>query len=139
VIEFSAGGRSFLDAIDMITLVTVSAGIALAATAFPRHDQDRPSARRTLTINTCFGTFVEGSFPHIKSHRGYLAVAIVAAAVGGAIAGLTRCYGVTYMPLPGLPFIGTPWLGLLVAIVITLTAAFLGAAALNLLLRRAPS
>jgi fructose-specific phosphotransferase system IIC component len=137
VIEFTAGGRSFLAAIDMITLVTVSAGIAIATTAFPRRNQDRPSARHTLIVNVCFGTFVEGSFPQIKSHRGYLAVAAVAAA--GAIVGLTRSYGVTYIPIFGLPVIGAPWLGLLVAIVVTLVAAFLGAAALNLLLRRADS
>ncbi len=139
VIEFSAGGRSFLAAIDMITLVAVSAGIALAAIAFPRHDQDRPSACHTFTVNACFGTFVEGSFPHVKSHRGYLAVAVVAAAAGGAVVGLTRSYGVSYMPLFGLPVIGAPWLGLVVAIVVALAAAFLGAAALNLLLRRADS
>lgn len=137
VIELSSGGHSFLAVLDMITLVAVSAGIALATIAVPRHEGDRRPACRTLAVNACFGTFVEGSFPHLKSHRGYLAVAMVAGAGGGAVAGLTRGYGVSYIPLFGLPVVGQPWLGLLVAIVVALAAAFLGTAALNLHLRPA--
>ncbi len=137
VLEFAGRGLSFLAALDVVCLVGVSAGLALAAIAFPRHAGERAPGAHTLQINVCFGTFVEGCYPHLRSHPAYLVWASVAAACGGAILGVTHSYGVSYMPLFVFPFVGSSSvLGLAAALGVALGMAFVGTAGLNILVRQ---
>ncbi|MFF2654348.1 hypothetical protein [Streptomyces sp. NPDC058045] len=136
VVEFSAGGTSFLAAIDMVALVAVSAGVAAAAILLPRTPGDRKPARRTLGINSLLGTYVEGSFPHVRAGRAAQAVAVVAATAGGAVVGACHGMGVTYVPLFALPVVGTAHFGLLAALLVSAGIALCGFATLNLRARR---
>ena len=136
VIEFSAAGTSFLAAVDMVALVAVSAGVAAAAILLPRTPEDRRSARRTITVNSLLGTYVEGSLPHVKAHPVALGTAVVAATAGGAVVGACHGMGVTYVPLFALPVIGTAHLGLAAALIVSAGIAFCGFATLNVRGRR---
>jgi fructose-specific phosphotransferase system IIC component len=133
VLEFSQQGLSFLAAVDMAALVAVSAGIALATVIIPGRAEDRATARHTLAINFGFGTFVEGSFPHVRGCRTNMAIAVVAATAGGAIIGAGRGYGVTYIPIPALPFVGDHWQALTLGAGAALAIALLGTLAANLI------
>jgi len=136
VVEFSASGASFLAAVDMVALVAVSAGITAAAVVWPRLPAERGPARRTLRINALLGTYVEGSFPHVKARRAAMATAVAAATAGGAVAGLCHGTGVTYIPLFALPVVGAAHLGLAAALLVSAGTAFCGFAVLNLRTRR---
>jgi fructose-specific phosphotransferase system IIC component len=135
VIEFSQRGLSFLAALDMVGLVAVSAGIALATMIAPGQPEDRLTARHTLALNLGFGTFVEGSFPHLRRARTNMAVAVIAATAGGAIIGAGHGYGVTYIPIPALPLVGDDWQSLALGLGCALTIAVIGTAAANLVYR----
>jgi fructose-specific phosphotransferase system IIC component len=136
VIEFSEQGLSFLAAVDMAALVAVSVGIALATIVVPGRPEHRPTARHTLTINLGFGTFVEGSFPHLRRSKLNMAAAVAAAAVGGAIIGGGRAYGVTYIPVPALPLVGDHWQALSLGLGSALLIALLGTLIADLANRR---
>lgn len=136
VIEFSERGLSFLAAVDMAALVAVSAGIALGTIAVPVIGGDRGSARHTLGVNLGFGTFVEGSVPHLQRSGRNMAVAVAAATVGAALIGVGHGSGVTYLALPLLPFVGDHWQSLALGIGAAAAVAFVGTTALNLLDRR---
>jgi hypothetical protein len=136
VLEFAGRGLSFLAALDVVCLVGVSAGLALAAIAFPRQAGERAPGAHTLKINVLFGTFVEGCYPHLRSHPAYLVWASAAAACGGVILGVTHSYGVSYMPVFVFPFVGSSVLGLAGALGAAFGMAFVGAAALNVWARQ---
>ena len=136
VIEFAAHGTSFLAAADMMTLVVVSAGIALASIIRPRRPSDQGPAKHTLKINALFGTYVEGSFPVVTSSRGHRLLTIGCAVVAGACVGAVGARGVTYIPIPLLPLAGQPTIGLTLAIAITLGVTTLAFVIANTLSRQ---
>lgn len=58
LLEMEGGMPSFLGALDLCTLVLVSAGVCLGHLAVPVHRHMTPLARRGATINLLFGDFV---------------------------------------------------------------------------------
>ncbi len=138
VVEFAARGTSFLAAADMMTLVVVSAGIAVSSILLPYRPGDRGPARRTLFVNALFGTYVEGSYPAVTRSRGYRLLTMACAAVGGAAVGAVGGTGVVYIPVPLLPLSGHPTLGLTWAVLATFALTTLAFLVANVTTRRMP-
>jgi hypothetical protein len=136
VVEFEGRGQSFLATADVIGLVVAAAGVAAAYALIPRRTGDRRGALHTLRITTLFGDYVEGVYPFFDNDRGVLAIAVVAAGVGTAIAGYAGARGMSYVPPWVLPLVGTSALALLASVLATFAFAFVAAATLNLISSR---
>lgn len=126
LLEMEAVGHSFLGAVDMTSLVMVSAGITLANIVFPRNHGDRTAAVPGFLINVGFGTFVEAAYPYMFADRKVLFGGILAGGIGGFLIGLLGVRGTAYVPSPVAPFLANEGHTLEFAIVMiaTLLIAF---------------
>ncbi|WP_152656100.1 PTS sugar transporter [Oceanobacillus sp. CFH 90083] len=123
--EMERAGVSFLGAIDMVALVMVAAGINLANILFPKQKDAIPVATSGFLINLGFGTFVESAYPFMFSNKIIFGGAIFSAGLGGALVGFFNVRGTAYVPTFVAPFASTNLMGLIIAMVVTLTSAFI--------------
>ena len=98
LVEMELGDASMLGALDLLTLVLVCSGICLGI-LLTGNEEERNLAKRGMTINLCYGDFIEACYPHMERHRlvnisGYLASSLSAAMLTGT------CKSSAYLPLP---------------------------------------
>lgn len=123
--EMEKTGQSFLGAVDMTSLVMVSAGITLANIVYPKNKGEAAVATPGFLINMGFGTFVEAAYPFMFSDKIVFAGAIIAGGSSGALVGLFNVRGTAYVPSPMAPFLSSDAAGLLAAMLAGAGVAFL--------------
>ncbi|GAA4618638.1 PTS sugar transporter [Saccharopolyspora hordei] len=137
LVEMGEKGHSFFGAIDMVGLVMVSLGIALANAVLPRSSGERALAASGAAVNVGFGTFVEAAYPFLFADKRVFAGALLSAAAGGALVGWTGSEATAYLPAFLPPFLATNKLGMALAMVTACACAFAVTALVNLHHRRA--
>lgn len=136
LVEMGEKGHSFFGAIDMVGLVMVSLGIALANVVLPRSSGERALAASGAAVNFGFGTFVEAAYPFLFADKKVFAGALLSAAAGGALVGWTGSEATAYLPAFLPPFIATNKLGMALAMLTACACAFASTALANLHHRR---
>lgn len=136
LLEMGQKGFSFFGAIDMVCLVMVSLGIALANVARPRSSGERALAGSGALVNFFFGTFVEASYPFMFSDKRIFATAIGSATAAGAVVGLTGAEATAYVPAFVAPFVATTAWGMVLSMLVAAGLAFAGTLAVNLWVTR---
>lgn len=124
LLEMEQTGASFLGAVDMVALVVVAAGINLANIIFPRNKGEAAVATPGFLINLGFGTFVESAYPFMFSNKVVFGGAILSGGIGGMLVGLFNVKGTAYLPTFVAPFASTNMFGLIIAMLASLTCAF---------------
>lgn len=125
LLEMEQTGASFLGAVDMVGLVVVAAGINLANIIFPRDKGEAAIATPGFMINIGFGTFVESAYPFMFSNKVVFAGAILSGGVGGMLVGIFNVKGTAYLPTFVAPFASSNMFGLIIAMLASLTCAFI--------------
>ncbi|WP_291280299.1 hypothetical protein [Galactobacter sp.] len=123
LLEMGEKGHSFFGAIDMVSLVMVSLGITLANIIRPRTSGERALAGSGAAVNLFFGTFVEASYPFMFGDKRVFGTALVAAAAGGAVVGMTGAEASAYLPAFVAPFISTTAIGMILSMLVALAVA----------------
>lgn len=131
LLEMETTGNSFLGAVDMVSLVMVSAGITLANMIGPRNRSEAAVAAPGFAINMGFGTFVEAAYPFMFSDRRVFGTALFAATLAGATVGLFGVRGTAYVPSPVAPALANNPLGMVIAMAVGLVAALLPTLLIN--------
>ncbi|MBI9042882.1 MAG: hypothetical protein JEZ06_00260 [Anaerolineaceae bacterium] len=98
LLEMEMQGNSFLGAVDMTSLVMVSAGITLANIIAPRNKSEASVAAPGFFVNMAFGTFVEAAYPFMFSDKWIFATALFSGMVGGGFVGFFNARGMGYLP-----------------------------------------
>ena len=125
LLEMETNGGSFLGAIDMVSLVMVSAGITLGNILFPRKVEDRSIAIPGFLINMVFGTFVEAAYPFMLSNKKLFALTILASAVAGGVVGFFKVEGTAYVPSLVAPALSNHTIGMVVSMLVGLGLSLL--------------
>lgn len=125
LLEMEKTGTSFLGAIDMTSLVMVSAGIMLANIVFPRQKSDRAIATPGFLINIFFGTFVEAAYPFMFSNKVVMFGAMFSGAVGGVLVGMYNLRGTAYVPSVAAPGLSNNVVGFMISMLASALSAFL--------------
>lgn len=126
------GDASMTGALDLLTLVLVSAGVCLGLVLTGTDATQRNLGKRGSAINLLCGDFIEACYPHMEqntlvSMSGYLASACSAIALSG------DCKSSAYLPLPAAIWLADDWRRLLVASAIAIGIPF-GATIVNYVL-----
>jgi hypothetical protein len=131
------GDPSMAGALDLVTLVLVSAGVCLGLVLTGSDDDDahRRLGSRGLAINLLCGDFVEACYPHMEQNTlvsvgGYLASAFSAAALTG------DCSSSAYLPFPVALWLADDWRRLLGASAIAFGVPLVATVVNYLLYRR---
>ncbi|WP_054956820.1 hypothetical protein [Paenibacillus dakarensis] len=125
LLEMELTSNSFLGAVDMASLVMVSAGITLANIIAPRDKGEAAVAAPGFAINMGFGTFVEAAYPFMFSNKLVFAGAIVSAGLGGLLVGLFEVRGTAYVPSFLGPVTSNNTTGFLISMAASLLCSFL--------------
>ncbi|MDR1930956.1 MAG: hypothetical protein LBQ44_10070 [Treponema sp.] len=136
LLEMEEYGFSFLGAVDMCSLVMVSAGITLANILRPRQPGERPAASMGFFINMVFGTYVEAAYPFMLSSKILFAAALAAAGLGGLTVGIFNVKSTAYVASFVAPGLSNNPLGMVIAMAVSLGSACVLYLALNALLRK---
>jgi fructose-specific phosphotransferase system IIC component len=132
--EMEKYGFSFVGAVDMCSLVMVSAGITLANIIAPRQKSERPAASVGFFINMVFGTYVEAAYPFMLSSRLLFVAALAAAGLGGLTVGLFNVKSTAYVASFVAPGLSNNAIGMIVSMAVSLGSACLFYLVLNKLL-----
>jgi phosphotransferase system glucose/maltose/N-acetylglucosamine-specific IIC component len=132
--EMEKYGFSFVGAVDMCSLVMVSAGITLANIIAPRQKSERPAASVGFFINMVFGTYVEAAYPFMLSSKLLFAAALAAAGLGGLTVGLFNVKSTAYVASFVAPGLSNNAVGMIVSMAVSLGSACIFYLALNKLL-----
>lgn len=125
LLEMETNGSSFLGAIDMTSLVMVSAGITLANIIFPKQKSDAAIAAPGFFINVVFGTFVEASYPFMFSDKLVFIGAMISGALSGMSIGIFNVKGTAYVPSITAPVLSNNPFGFLISMLVGLGSAFI--------------
>lgn len=125
LLEMEQTGASFLGAVDIVALVVVAAGINLANIIFPRNKSEAAVATPGFLINLGFGTFVESAYPFMFSNKVVFTGAILSGGIGGMLVGIFNVKGTAYLPTFVAPFASNNMFGLIIAMLASLTCAFI--------------
>ncbi|MDR2471737.1 MAG: hypothetical protein LBD09_06480, partial [Treponema sp.] len=136
--EMEKYGYSFLGAVDMCSLVMVSAGITLANIIAPRQTSERPAASVGFFINMIFGTYVEAAYPFMLSSRVLFAAALAAAGLGGLTVGIFNAKSTAYVASFVAPGLSNHPLGMAIAMAVSLGSACVFYLILNKALGKKP-
>jgi fructose-specific phosphotransferase system IIC component len=136
LLEMEEYGFSFLGAVDMCSLVMVSAGITLANIIRPRQNGERPAASMGFFINMAFGTYVEAAYPFMLSSKALFAAALAAAGLGGLTVGIFNVKSTAYVASFVAPGLSNNMLGMVIAMAVSLGSACIFYLLLNTLLRK---
>ncbi|MDR2143633.1 MAG: hypothetical protein LBP29_04605 [Treponema sp.] len=136
LLEMEKYGFSFLGAVDMCSLVMVSAGITLANIIRPRQIGERPAATMGFFINMAFGTYVEAAYPFMLSSKLLFAAALAAAGLGGLTVGIFNVKSTAYVASFVAPGLSNNFLGMAIAMAVSLGSACVFYLLLNTLLRK---
>jgi fructose-specific phosphotransferase system IIC component len=136
--EMEKYGFSFLGAVDMCSLVMVSAGITLANIIAPRQISERPAASVGFFINMIFGTYVEAAYPFMLSSRALFIAALGAAGLGGLTVGIFNVKSTAYVASFVAPGLSNNALGMVLAMVVSLGSACIFYLILNKILGKKP-
>jgi phosphotransferase system glucose/maltose/N-acetylglucosamine-specific IIC component len=121
--EMEQYGFSFLGAVDMCSLVMVSAGITLANIISPRQSSERPAASMGCFINMIFGTYVEAAYPFMLSSKVHFIAALAAAGLGGLAVGIFNVKSTAYVASFIAPGLSNNALGMVIAMAVSLGSA----------------
>ena len=124
LLEMELTGTSFLGAVDMVSLVMVSAGITFANVVSPVDEGDKAIAIPGLFINLVFGTFVEASYPFMFANKVVFAGGVIAATVGGMLIGLFGIKGTAYVPSILAPGLSNNFVGFAISMLASMAIAF---------------
>ncbi|GHV60465.1 PTS sugar transporter [Spirochaetia bacterium] len=136
--EMEKYGFSFLGAVDMCSLVMVSAGITLANIIAPRQKSERPAASVGFFINMIFGTYVEAAYPFMLSSKVLFAAALAAAGLGGLTVGIFNVKSTAYVASFVAPGLSNNALGMVIAMAVSLGSACVFYLVLNRILGKKP-
>jgi hypothetical protein len=125
LLEMETNGSSFLGAIDMTSLVMVSAGITLANIIFPKQKSDAAIAAPGFFINVVFGTFVEASYPFMFSDKLVFVGAMISGALSGMSIGIFNVKGTAYVPSITAPVLSNNPFGFVISMLVGLGSAFI--------------
>lgn len=125
LLEMEKTGMSFLGAVDMASLVMVSAGIMLANIVFPKEKSEATIAAPGFFINVVFGTFVEAAYPFMFSNKMVMIGAILSAGLSGLMVGIFNVKGTAYVPALVAPTLSSNSIGFLISMLVGLTSAFI--------------
>jgi fructose-specific phosphotransferase system IIC component len=134
--EMERYGFSFLGAVDMCSLVMVSAGITLANIISPRQPSERPAASMGFFINMVFGTYVEAAYPFMLSSKALFVAAQAAAGLGGLAVGIFNVKSTAYVASFIAPGLSNNALGMVIAMAVSLGSACVFYLILNRLLSK---
>lgn len=136
--EMEKYGFSFLGAVDMCSLVMVSAGITLANIIAPRQFSERPAASVGFFINMVFGTYVEAAYPFMLSSKALFAAALAAAGLGGLTVGIFNVKSTAYVASFVAPGLSNNAAGMAAAMIVSLGSACVLYLILNKILGKKP-
>lgn len=136
--EMEEYGFSFLGAVDMCSLVMVSAGITLANIIAPRQSSERPAASVGFFINMVFGTYVEAAYPFMLSSKVLFAAALAAAGLGGLTVGIFNVKSTAYVASFVAPGLSNNIPGMAIAMTVSLGSACVFYLLLNKILGKKP-
>jgi hypothetical protein len=134
--EMEKYGFSFIGAVDMCSLVMVSAGITLANIISPRQQSERSAASVGFFINMVFGTYVEAAYPFMLSSKVLFGAALAAAGLGGLMVGIFNVKSTAYVASFVAPGLSNNAVGMIAAMGVSLGSACIFYLVLNRLLRR---
>jgi uncharacterized membrane protein len=131
-------GFSFLGAVDMCSLVMVSAGITLANIIAPRQGSERPAASVGFFINMIFGTYVEAAYPFMLSSKVLFCASLAAAGLGGLSVGIFNVKSTAYVASFVAPGLSNNALGMAISMAVSLGSACVLFLLLNAILGKKP-
>jgi hypothetical protein len=134
--EMEKYGFSFIGAVDMCSLVMVSAGITLANIIAPRQKSERPAASVGFFINMVFGTYVEAAYPFMLSSKVLFGAALLAAGLGGLTVGIFNVKSTAYVASFVAPGLSNNAVGMVIAMAVSLGSACVFYLLLNKILKR---
>jgi fructose-specific phosphotransferase system IIC component len=136
--EMEKYGFSFVGAIDMCSLVMVSAGITLANIIAPRQKSERPAASLGFFINMVFGTYVEAAYPFMLSSKIHFIAALLAGALGGLTVGIFNVKSTAYVASFVAPGLSNNGVGMVISMVVSLGSACILYLIINRILGKKP-